>query len=58
MVKIGDIIETDDGLTGKVTHILLDEKRKRYVICFKPKEDNGTYFIEGDKNYWIIEKNE
>lgn len=55
MVRIGDTIKTNDGVKGEVTNILFDERKKRFVICFK-SEELLTYFIEGDKNFKVIKK--
>jgi len=51
MVKIGDEIITEEGRKGIVTHILLSEDG-RYFIVFKD-EHSPHYFKEGDIKFRV-----
>jgi len=55
MVRVGDCIETPDGIWGYVTHIE-ECKDGRFIILYQ--EDACSphcVFLEGDKDFKLIE---
>ena len=53
MVKVGDKIRTESGITGVISNIWRGDDG-RYVIYFKDK-NVSHYFIEGDEEFEVVE---